>query len=65
MSGSIAGNAWSPSAVAEWNVKRAIADAQLVYGAGLPLTTVPLDSTTYVTLEGGRARAADEASRRR
>ncbi len=51
MSGSIAGNAWSPSAVAEWNVKRAIADAQLVYGAGLPLTTVPLDSTTYVTLK--------------
>jgi len=50
MSGSIAGNAWSPSAVAEWNVKRAIADAQLVYGTGLPLTTVPLDSTTYVTL---------------
>jgi len=51
MSGSIAGNAWSPSAVAEWNVKRAIADAQLVYGTGLPLTTVPLDSTTYVTLK--------------
>jgi purine nucleosidase len=51
MSGSIAGNAWSPKAVAEWNVKRAIADAQLVYGAGLPLTTVPLDSTTYVTLK--------------
>jgi purine nucleosidase len=51
MSGSIAGNAWSPSAVAEWNVKRAIPDAQLVYGTGLPLTTVPLDSTTYVTLK--------------
>src|SRR5262245_46130490 len=51
MSGSIAGNAWSPGAVAEWNVKRAIADAQLVYGTGLPLTTVPLDSTTYVTLK--------------
>jgi purine nucleosidase len=51
MSGSIAANAWSSSAVAEWNVKRAIADAQLVYGTGLPLTTVPLDSTTYVTLK--------------
>jgi len=51
MSGSIAANAWSPTAVAEWNVKRAIADAQLVYGTGLPLTTVPLDSTTYVTLK--------------
>jgi purine nucleosidase len=50
MSGSIAGNAWSPTAVAEWNVKRSIADAQLVYGTGLPLTIVPLDSTTYVTL---------------
>ena len=51
MSGSIAGNAWSPSAVAEWNVKRAIADAQPCTGAGLPLTTVPLDSTTYATLK--------------
>jgi len=51
MSGSIAGNAWSPAAVPEWNVVRSTADAQLVYGAGLPLTTVPLDSTTYVTLK--------------
>ena len=50
MSGSIAGNAWSPTAVAEWNVKRSIADAQVVYATGLPLTIVPLDSTTYVTL---------------
>jgi purine nucleosidase len=51
MSGSIGGNAWSPVAVPEWNVVRSTADAQLVYGAGLPLTTVPLDSTTYVTLK--------------
>ena len=51
MSGSVGPNAWSPTEVAEWNVKRAIPDAQLVYGAGLPLTIVPLDSTTYVTLK--------------
>jgi len=51
MSGSIGGNAWSPVPVAEWNVVRSTSDAQLVYGAGLPLTTVPLDSTTYVTLK--------------
>lgn len=51
MSGSIAANAWSPSPFAEWNVERAIADAQVVYHAGLPMTTVPLDSTTYVKLE--------------
>jgi inosine-uridine nucleoside N-ribohydrolase len=51
MSGSIAYSAWTPGPVAEWNVKRAIEDAQLVYGAGIPLTIVPLDSTTYVRLE--------------
>lgn len=50
MSGSIGPNAWSPTPVAEWNVVRSTEDAQLVYGAGLPLTIVPLDSTTYVTL---------------
>ena len=37
--------------MAEWNVVRSTADAQVVYAAGLPLTTVPLDSTTYVTLK--------------
>jgi inosine-uridine nucleoside N-ribohydrolase len=51
MSGSIGANAWSPAPVAEWNVVRSTADAQLVYGAGLNLTTVPLDSTTYVRLK--------------
>lgn len=51
MSGSIGANAWSPVPFAEWNVERAIPDAQVVYSAGLPLTTVPLDSTTYVTLK--------------
>jgi inosine-uridine nucleoside N-ribohydrolase len=51
MSGSIGPNAWSPAPVAEWNVVRSTADAQLVYAAGLNLTTVPLDSTTYVMLK--------------
>jgi purine nucleosidase len=50
MSGSIAGNAWSPTPFAEWNVVRAIEDAQLVYSR-LPLTIVPLDATSYVRLE--------------
>jgi purine nucleosidase len=51
MSGSIAAHAWGPVPLAEWNVVRSTPDAQLVYAAGLPLTTVPLDSTTYVTLK--------------
>ncbi len=51
MSGSIGNNAWQPGPVAEWNVKLAIADAQVVYDAGLPLTIVPLDSTSYVQLQ--------------
>lgn len=50
MSGSIGGNAWSPTPFAEWNVVRAIDDAQLVYSQ-LPLTIVPLDATSYVKLE--------------
>ena len=51
MSGSIAANAWDPRAVAEWNVKLAIPEAQAVYSAAWPVTIVPLDSTTYVRLE--------------
>jgi inosine-uridine nucleoside N-ribohydrolase len=51
MSGSIGAHAWGPAPLAEWNVVRATTDAQVVYGAGLPLTTVPLDATTYVTLK--------------
>ena len=51
MSGSIRGSAWNPAPVPEWNVVRATADAQLVYAAGFPLTTVPLDSTSYVQLK--------------
>ena len=56
MSGSIGGNVWSPTPVAEWNVVRATTDAQLVYST-LPLTIVPLDSTSYVKLR------ADERAR--
>jgi purine nucleosidase len=53
MSGSIGPNAWSSTAVAEWNVKLAIPEAQAVYAASWPLTIVPLDSTTYMRLEDG------------
>lgn len=49
MSGCVYDSKWG--LVAEWNVKQAIADAQLVYGAGFPLTIVPLDSTSRVALE--------------
>ena len=51
MSGSVGANAWSPAAVAEWNVKLAIPEAQAVYAAAWPLTIVPLDSTSYVQLQ--------------
>jgi purine nucleosidase len=51
MSGSIGASAYGPAPVAEWNVVRSTADAQLVYAAGFPLTTVPLDSTSYVKLK--------------
>jgi inosine-uridine nucleoside N-ribohydrolase len=51
MSGSIAANYYGPTAVAEWNVKLAIPEAQAVYGAAWPVTIVPLDSTSYVRLE--------------
>ena len=52
MSGCIYGTPYSrDKPVAEWNVLQSIADAQLVYGAGLPLTIVPLDSTSLVQLK--------------
>ncbi|MEN3337875.1 MAG: hypothetical protein V7647_1551 [Acidobacteriota bacterium] len=51
MSGSIGPNAWSSTAIAEWNVKLAIPEAQAVYAAAWPVTIVPLDSTTYIRLE--------------
>jgi inosine-uridine nucleoside N-ribohydrolase len=50
MSGCVYGTADKQEPIAEWNVRSSVADAQLVYGAGLPLTIVPLDSTTHVRL---------------
>ena len=61
MSGSVGPNAWSSDAVAEWNVKLAIAEAQAVYAAAWPLTIVPLDSTTYVRLEEHEREALRKA----
>jgi inosine-uridine nucleoside N-ribohydrolase len=51
MSGSIGASYYGPAAVAEWNVKSAIPEAQVVYAAPWPLTIVPLDSTSYVQLQ--------------
>jgi len=51
MSGNIYRSTWNDKPIAEWNVVSATADAQLVYAAGLPLTIVPLDSTTLVQLK--------------
>ena len=59
MSGCVYGMANAPGAIPEWNVKVSIPDSQLVYSAGLPLTIVPLDSTTHVQL------ADDERERMR
>ncbi len=51
MSGCVYGTAGKPTnLIPEYNVYSATADAQLVYGAGLPITIVPLDSTTLVRL---------------
>lgn len=51
MSGCIRGTAERPDKIIpEWNVVSATADAQLAYAAKLPLTIVPLDSTTHVRL---------------
>ena len=61
MSGCVYGMAGVDHPIAEWNVKQAIADAQLVYGAGFPLTIAPLDATTLVRLdesERDRVRAS-------
>lgn len=61
MSGCVYGASFSPGKpVREWNVYQATADAQLVYGAGLPLTIVPLDATTHVQLsDAERKQVAD------
>lgn len=51
MSGCVYGTANKPGLpIREWNVYQSTVDSQLVYGAGLPLTIVPLDSTTHVKL---------------
>ena len=50
MSGCVYGTAEKQAPIAEYNVYSSVADSQLVYGAGLPLTIVPLDSTTHVKL---------------
>lgn len=61
MSGSIGPNAWSATAVPEWNVKVAIHEAQAVYAAAWPVTIVPLDSTTYMRLEDHEREALRKA----
>ena len=50
MSGCVYGTAHKQAPVAEYNVYSSVKDSQLVYGAGLPLTIVPLDSSTRVVL---------------
>jgi inosine-uridine nucleoside N-ribohydrolase len=51
MGGCVYGTADKPGQpIREWNVYQSTADSQLVYGAGLPLTIVPLDATTHVKL---------------
>src|SRR5262245_32906949 len=64
MSGCVYGTADKPSnAIREWNVYQSTADSQLVYGAGLPLTIVPLDSTTHVKLsDEERKQVSDHRS---
>jgi inosine-uridine nucleoside N-ribohydrolase len=62
MSGSIGANAFSATAVPEWNVKLAIPEAQAVYAAGWPLTIVPLDSTSYVQLQDNERDALRRAN---
>ena len=57
MSGCVYATAQRPSCHPEWNVKAAIEDAKLVYAAGLPLTIVPLDSTTHVVLQESEREA--------
>ena len=64
MSGSIGGNAWSPSPVPEWNVVRSTADAQLVY-------STPVDDDRAARLDHlrhaearGAGPAADRTTRR-
>ncbi|HEY6333713.1 MAG TPA: nucleoside hydrolase [Blastocatellia bacterium] len=61
MSGCVYGTAYSPDKpVKEWNVYQSTVDSQLVYRSGLPLTIVPLDSTTHIRLmDDERKRVAN------
>lgn len=56
MSGCIYGTASESKPKPEWNVVASTPDSQVVYGAGLPLTIVPLDSTTLVRLKDEERR---------
>jgi inosine-uridine nucleoside N-ribohydrolase len=63
MSGNVYNRAGNRPPVAEWNVVSSTQDAQVVYSAGLPLTIVPLDSTTLVQLaDAERERIAKSRS---
>jgi purine nucleosidase len=63
MSGNVYGRAGEQKVIPEWNVVVATQDSQLLYGAGLPLTIVPLDSTTHVQLaDAERERVRKRAS---
>jgi purine nucleosidase len=63
MSGNVYRRAGKEGIQPEWNVVASTQDAQLVYGAGLPITIVPLDSTTLVRLEDSeRERVRKRAS---
>jgi inosine-uridine nucleoside N-ribohydrolase len=63
MSGCIYGRAGNPAILPEWNVRASIPDSHLVYAAGLPLTIVPLDSTTHVRLaDAERERVSEHRS---
>ena len=50
MSGNVYNRAGNQPPIPEWNVVVSTADSQVVYSAGLPMTIVPLDATTLVTL---------------
>jgi inosine-uridine nucleoside N-ribohydrolase len=61
MGGCVYGTAGKPGApIREWNVYQSTVDSQLVYGAGLPLTIVPLDSTTHVKLSDEERKQVSE-----
>ena len=51
MSGCVYGRAGGQPVIPEYNVYVSTKDSQVVYAAGLPLTIVPLDSTTHVQLK--------------